>query len=278
MSLALQWFGTWALNCKLYFLITRPLCSEPSHLSRIFSRTTDELWTRWELSLFFWQSFWKHLCISPERVAEGLGRFEIRKKIRKENYKRLPRSIEPSRFQNSLATESHKTLFSHASNTWLEFSSFFSHIVILIADPVCYSRWHKRCSRDRLKMQMTHFFFHDHDATQSECAHRLGGSVVFIRVFETGNYRKLTTNEGGSLEYYRALRDQVSFVVAKSKSTDSSHNPPPPAFRDKWWLVPWDVSKCKWAKKRNKFCTCYRAFHDTQSDDSKHQNYKALHF
>ena len=42
-----------------------------------------------------------------------------------------------------------------------------------------------------------------------------GGSVVFIRVFETGNYRKLTTNEGGSLEYYRALRDQVIFVVAK---------------------------------------------------------------
>ena len=107
------------------------------------------------------------------------------------------------------------------------------------------------------------FFFHDHDATQSECAHRLlrtnnylspesqgrwrgpriwgvgdtwfsgttkgkGGSGVFIRVFETGNYRKLTTNEGGSLEYYRALRDQVSFVVAKSKFTDSSHNPPPP--------------------------------------------------
>ena len=61
-----------------------------------------------------------------------------------------------------------------------------------------------------------------------------GGSVVFIRVFETGNYRKLTTNEWGSLEYYRALRDQVSFVVAKSKSKDSSHNPPPPAFRDKW--------------------------------------------
>ena len=105
------------------------------------------------------------------RVWDGLK--ITKKKIRKENYKRLPRSIEPSRFQNILATESHKTLFSHASNTELEFSSFFSHIVILIAVPVCYSRWHKRCSRDRLKMQMTHFFFHDHDATQSECAHRL---------------------------------------------------------------------------------------------------------
>ena len=87
-------------------------------------------------------------------------------------------------------------------------------------------------------MQMTHFFFHDHDATQSECAHRLlrtnnylspdsrgrgggggrgfgggggtwfsgttkgkGGSVVTIRVVETGNYKKLTSNEGGSVEY-----------------------------------------------------------------------------
>ena len=65
-----------------------------------------------------------------------------------------------------------------------------------------------------------------------------GGSVVFIRVFETGNYRKLTTNEGGSLEYYRALRDQVSFVVAKSKFTDSSHTPPPPpsGINGDWFL------------------------------------------
>ena len=49
------------------------------------------------------------------RVWDGLK--ITKKKIRKENYKRLPRSIEPSRFQNILATESHKTLFSHASNT-----------------------------------------------------------------------------------------------------------------------------------------------------------------
>ena len=28
-----------------------------------------------------------------------------------------------------------------------------------------------------------------------------GGPVVSIRVVETGNYRKLTTNEGGSVEY-----------------------------------------------------------------------------
>ena len=135
--------------------------------------------------------------------------------------------------------------------------------MILIADPVCYSRWHKRCSRDRLKMQMTHFFFHDHDATQSECAHRLlrtnnylspesqgrwrgpriwgvgdtwfsgttkgkGGSVVFIRVFETGNYRKLTTNEGGSLEYYRALRDQVSCGKIKIHGLLTQLPPPYP--------------------------------------------------
>ena len=34
-----------------------------------------------------------------------------------------------------------------------------------------HSRCHQRCSRDR--MQMTYFSFYDHDATQSECAHRL---------------------------------------------------------------------------------------------------------
>ena len=28
-----------------------------------------------------------------------------------------------------------------------------------------------------------------------------GGSVVTIRVVETGNYKKLTSNEGGSVEY-----------------------------------------------------------------------------
>lgn len=62
---------TWALNCKLCFLITRPLGSEPSHLSRIlfFNLITDEPRTRWEVSLIFWWSFWKNLCRSPERIA-----------------------------------------------------------------------------------------------------------------------------------------------------------------------------------------------------------------
>ena len=84
MSLALQSFGTWALNCKLCFVITRPLCSEPSHLSRIFSWITDELRTRWEVSLVFWRSFWKHLCIRPERVAQGSGTvWKLRKKNKK---------------------------------------------------------------------------------------------------------------------------------------------------------------------------------------------------
>ena len=32
---------------------------------------------------------------------------------------------------------------------------------------------HQRCSLDRYRMQMTHFSFYDHDATQSGCAHRL---------------------------------------------------------------------------------------------------------
>ena len=32
---------------------------------------------------------------------------------------------------------------------------------------------YQRCSLDRDRIQMTHFSFYDHDATQSECAHRL---------------------------------------------------------------------------------------------------------
>lgn len=72
MSLALQWFGSWGLNCKLCFSITRPLGSEPSHLSRIFFLffwISDEPRTRWEVPLIFWRSFWKNLCRSPERFA-----------------------------------------------------------------------------------------------------------------------------------------------------------------------------------------------------------------
>ena len=35
------------------------------------------------------------------------------------------------------------------------------------------SRCHQRCSLDRDRMQITRFSLYDHDATQSECAHRL---------------------------------------------------------------------------------------------------------
>ena len=35
------------------------------------------------------------------------------------------------------------------------------------------SHCHQRCSLDRHRIQMTRFSFYDHDATQSECAHRL---------------------------------------------------------------------------------------------------------
>ena len=37
----------------------------------------------------------------------------------------------------------------------------------------------RRCSLDRDRMQMTRFLFYDHDATQSECAHRLAGICTF---------------------------------------------------------------------------------------------------
>ena len=72
MSLALQWFGSWGLNCKLCFSITRPLGSELRicHESFfLFFWISDEPRTRWEVSLIFWRSFWKNLCRSPERIA-----------------------------------------------------------------------------------------------------------------------------------------------------------------------------------------------------------------
>ena len=40
-------------------------------------------------------------------------------------------------------------------------------------------------------MQMTHFFFHDHDATQSECAHRL---------LRTNNYLSPDSRGRGGVE------------------------------------------------------------------------------
>ena len=47
------------------------------------------------------------------------------------------------------------------------------------------SRCHKRRSldRDSDRMQMTHFSFNDHDATQSERAHCLGWTVKELPCF-----------------------------------------------------------------------------------------------
>ena len=45
--------------------------------------------------------------------------------------------------------------------------------VRLLLSRIPLSRCHKRCSLDRNRMQMTRFSFYDHDATQSEWAHRL---------------------------------------------------------------------------------------------------------
>ena len=50
--------------------------------------------------------------------------------------------------------------------------------VRLLLSRIPLSRCHKRCSLDRNRMQMTRFSFYDHDATQSEWAHRLCLSSV----------------------------------------------------------------------------------------------------
>ena len=139
-------------------------------------------------------------------------------------------------------------------------------------------------------MQMTHFFFHDHDATQSECAHRLlrtnnylspgsqgrgveaedlgggGGHMVFrdhegkgrisrlYQSFWNGELQKTDHQWGGIIRILQSFTGSGKFCCGKIKIYGLlTQPPPPPAFRDKWWLVPWDVSKCKWAKKKPNF-------------------------
>ena len=49
------------------------------------------------------------------------------------------------------------------------------------------TRCHQRCSPDRNKMHVTYFFFYDHDATQSECAHRLVKLYTKISLVKTNS-------------------------------------------------------------------------------------------
>ena len=56
------------------------------------------------------------------------------------------------------------------------------------------SRCHQRCLLDRDRMQMTRFSFYDHDATQSECAHRLPLQCSRLSLLKSNSLNKPKAN------------------------------------------------------------------------------------
>ena len=91
-----------------------------------------------------------------------------------------------------------------------------------------------------------------------------------------GELQKTDHQWGGISRILESSTGSGKFCCDKIKIHGLLTQPPPPppsGINGDWFL-----ETLANVNEKNKFCTCYRAFHDTQSDDSKHQNYKVLHF